>query len=430
MPVITADVGGMAEYVHHEVNGLHFEHRNINSLAEQMQRCVHNPGFVAKLGERGYLFSDSGDIPSIQDHVSDIRRIYFDLNRYRNNSTVQSLNGPWRITFDTNPDTCNLHCVMCEEHSFIAEQTALTRVKKPHRIMPIELIERVVREASKNGLKEIIPSTTGEPLLYRDFDRIIELCTQNDLKLNLTTNGTFPGRGAESWAEVIVPIGSDVKISINGFTREVQEKIMVGSCLEAIDANIVSFLKIRDEFAGSGNNYCNVTLQLTFMEENLREIPAIVEKTIMLGIDRVKGHHVWIHNEQMKTQSLKRNMQAIERWNSTVQTVEEITEKRLRQNGEKLRLDNFFILENSVGKIKDMDICPFLGREAWINTEGRFSPCCAPDDLRKSLGDFGNLNNQSLYEIWTSMPYRALVKTYRNKAICMDCNMRKLAGVQ
>ena len=25
--------------------------------------------------------------------------------------------GPWRITFDTNPDDCNLHCIMCEDHS-------------------------------------------------------------------------------------------------------------------------------------------------------------------------------------------------------------------------------------------------------------------------------------------------------------------------
>jgi hypothetical protein len=25
--------------------------------------------------------------------------------------------GPWRITFDTNPDDCNLSCIMCEDHS-------------------------------------------------------------------------------------------------------------------------------------------------------------------------------------------------------------------------------------------------------------------------------------------------------------------------
>ncbi len=27
--------------------------------------------------------------------------------------------GPWRITFDTNPDNCNLKCIMCEEHSIL-----------------------------------------------------------------------------------------------------------------------------------------------------------------------------------------------------------------------------------------------------------------------------------------------------------------------
>ena len=38
VPVITADYGGMAEYVHHERNGLLFAHRDPASLAQQMQR--------------------------------------------------------------------------------------------------------------------------------------------------------------------------------------------------------------------------------------------------------------------------------------------------------------------------------------------------------------------------------------------------------
>lgn len=28
---------------------------------------------------------------------------------------------PWRITFDTNPDDCNLRCMMCEEHSIYSK---------------------------------------------------------------------------------------------------------------------------------------------------------------------------------------------------------------------------------------------------------------------------------------------------------------------
>ena len=31
--------------------------------------------------------------------------------------SAQDRSGPWRITFDTNPDDCNLHCIMCEDHS-------------------------------------------------------------------------------------------------------------------------------------------------------------------------------------------------------------------------------------------------------------------------------------------------------------------------
>lgn len=52
--VITADAGGMAEYVHHEVNGLLFEHRKPLALAEQMARCK-DKDLVQRLARRGYL---------------------------------------------------------------------------------------------------------------------------------------------------------------------------------------------------------------------------------------------------------------------------------------------------------------------------------------------------------------------------------------
>ena len=38
-------------------------------------------------------------------------------------------------------------------------------------------------------------------------------------------------------------------------------------------------------------------------------------------------------------------------------------------------------------------------------SDGRFNPCCAPDALRRTLGDFGNVNNTSLYDIWESAAY-------------------------
>jgi hypothetical protein len=91
--------------------------------------------------------------------------------------------------------------------------------------------------------------------------------------------------------------------------------------------------------------------------------------------------------------------------------------------------------------------CPFLGREAWINYAGRFDPCCAPDEERKSLGSFGyvvsnstntnnNTNNDdgngggkngesSMLKIWNSEEYKLLCKNYLQKPLCRGCNMRQ-----
>ena len=86
VPIITADYGGMKEYVHHEVNGLLFEHRNPKSLAEQMKRLVDDPILVSKISKRGYLQSEDGHIPSIEEHVKDITTLYSQVIKRRRES--------------------------------------------------------------------------------------------------------------------------------------------------------------------------------------------------------------------------------------------------------------------------------------------------------------------------------------------------------
>ena len=79
VPVITADAGGMGEYVKHNVNGLLYEHRNINDLAKQMQTLLDDPKLAERLGEKGYLFSDDGQIPDIESHIHDLEYHYKQL---------------------------------------------------------------------------------------------------------------------------------------------------------------------------------------------------------------------------------------------------------------------------------------------------------------------------------------------------------------
>ena len=81
LPVITADCGGMAEYVHHEDNGLLFTHRDNDSLASQMQRLADAPRWARRLGQRGYVPSEDGYVPDMRKHSLAVEQIYEGLLR-------------------------------------------------------------------------------------------------------------------------------------------------------------------------------------------------------------------------------------------------------------------------------------------------------------------------------------------------------------
>lgn len=432
VPVLTADVGGMAEYVRHEVNGLLFDHRDPAALAAQMQRVVLEPGLASTLGRRGYLESETGDVPDIGAHAAAIEQLYARVLRRRDSARLTALPGPWRVTLDTNPDTCNLKCIMCEGFSeFGSRQPERRAAGKPPRIMPVEVVRRVIADAAAHGCREVIPSTMGEPLLYDHFDEIVDLCRAHSLKLNLTTNGTFPRRGVREWAERLVPITSDVKISWNGATSHTHEAVMVGARWEQVLENVREFIAVRDAHAATGGNRCRVTLQMTFLETNVGELADIVRLAARLGVDRVKGHHLWAHFEQIKPLSMRRNPEAIRRWNVAVLDARAAATSNLLPNGRQVLLENIFLLdETATADLAPGGPCPFLGQEAWVSAEGRFDPCCAPDEQRRGLGEFGNLNTQALHEIWTSPAYRRLVQTYRTRPLCLGCNMRKPGGSQ
>ncbi len=340
---------------------------------------------------------------------------------------MEMKSGPWRITFDTNPDDCNLSCIMCEDHSpYSTTQRERITGGIPKRRMSIELIKQILGVAEGSALREIIPSTMGEPLLYKHFEEILQLCQQYQIKLNLTTNGTFPRKGVDEWAKLIVPVTSDVKISWNGATKGVQEKIMLGTNWDKVLDNVKKFIEFRDQYAYSNNHYCQVTLQLTFLESNVQELADIVRLGINLGVDRIKGHHLWAHFSEIKELSMRRNTEAIVRWNNAVIKAQAIANAQPLANGKWIKLENIHLLaEQAEQDLAPGGECPFLGKEAWIAADGRFNPCCAPDKERRKLGEFGNLNDTSLDQIWNSVAYQDLRKNYMQQDVCKGCNMRK-----
>lgn len=167
-----------------------------------------------------------------------------------------------RITIDTNPDTCNFKCKMCDTHSIYNKD-----YKKTRPDMSLELLENALIEAKNAGVKEIIPTTMGEPTLYKYFENIVEFCKDNHIKLNLTTNGSqlFSKRYDETYIkEKLLAVLSDIKISFNSLDSKINESIMYKSDTESTIKRIERFCLLRDMY----NKNVSVTLQMTFMRSN------------------------------------------------------------------------------------------------------------------------------------------------------------------
>ena len=146
------------------------------------------------------------------------------------------------------------------------------------------------RDASgKRLLREVIPSTMGEPLLYSHFDELLKLCDSLGLPLNLTTNGTFPGKwGSDAAMEKLLCACSDIKVSylaseqFDGWKTNVEKLVRVRDRLR-MDAESAETAESR---------VATISLQVTLHKKNLQEVPEIVSWVSAIGIDRVKWNKV------------------------------------------------------------------------------------------------------------------------------------------
>lgn len=329
----------------------------------------------------------------------------------RGGYTLQN-NMPARITIDTNPDICNLKCIMCDTHSIHNKDFTITR-----KSMSRELLQKSLDEAIDLGVKEIIPSTMGEPLLYPHFEFFIEKLKHSQTKLNLTTNSTFPKYGVEIWTEKLLPILSDIKISFNSLRPEVNEKIMLKANTKMSLKNIKYFAEQKEIYKKKYDSiYPTVTLQVTFLKSNLPYLKEVIEFAIEHNIERVKGHHLWITHEEVREESLKNSPEKIEKWNAFID--------KIKKYRDKIKLENFTKIETTSNEQGDLS-CPFLGKELWIDYNGDFNICCAPSYERKKLGYWGNIENIDIGDVFVSKSYRELLKTYKEKEVCQRCPLMK-----
>ncbi len=206
-----------------------------------------------------------------------------------------------RVTLLTNPDVCNLHCPLCFLNQRALLNCDVANCNKERRAfgmgeMPFEVaraaIEKYAAERDVSGkrlLREVIPSTMGEPLLYSHFYELLELCDSLGLPLNLTTNGTFPGNwGSDAAMELLLCSCSDIKVSY-----------LASEQFDGWKANVEKLVNVRDRLRMDAESaetaesrVATVSLQVTLHKKNLQDVSELVSWASAIGIDRIKWNKV------------------------------------------------------------------------------------------------------------------------------------------
>ena len=221
-----------------------------------------------------------------------------------------------RITLLTNPDKCNLNCPLC----FLNQRSGVEcgeRGGENRELdgcgfgeMPFDVaraaIEKYAAERDSLGnrvLREVIPSTMGEPLLYSHFEDLLSLCRSMELPLNLTTNGTFPRKwGREAGMAELLRVCSDIKVSylaseqFDGWKANVEKLLNVRKSLMVDAAQNGNAMRVGNVANSMLNarvlDIATVSLQVTLHKKNVDDVAEIVAWASAIGIERIKWNPV------------------------------------------------------------------------------------------------------------------------------------------
>ena len=179
-----------------------------------------------------------------------------DLNEVA--KTLKEIPFPTRFAVELCAD-CNLECAMCHH----------PQMARPKGVMPFELWRKCADEIAEVAPKtECWFSFCGEPLLEPDLLlRMIRYGKETGLQtINLNTNGMML---REQDIGPLLDSGLDrIVFGVDGFSKEVYEKVRIGGNRDTLYRNIELLLKAREQRAVAPE----VMVQFIIMEENKHEL--------------------------------------------------------------------------------------------------------------------------------------------------------------
>ncbi len=278
-----------------------------------------------------------------------------------------------------NTSYCNQRCIHCSHRELI----------RPKRHMNRGLWDKIVEEISRvSPQTEIWPTFYGEALIMGKNDELWGRIDYADRvgcrNLVLNSNGMLLDR----WDNMDRILTSPLKrfiLSLDGFSKEVYEKIRVGGKRDKVYAQVEQLLRLKQE---RNQLYPVIICQFSEMDENRHEIP--------------QYSHYWkSHGAEIKVRPKLE-------WTATG------------------TVRSSFIVHDTGFRIA----CPWGNNTMAIHQDGRVVTCAVDYE---GMHTVGNINNISVQEAWDRLDEQVR-KVHRERRwedlpeICKGCGDWQTAG--
>lgn len=259
---------------------------------------------------------------------------------------------------------CNLSCSFCSKTS------------KPKRTMTIEEFKNIISKI-KSHTDYIYLHVKGEPLLHKDLKEFLKIAEENDLKVNLTTNGTL-------------------------FSQRVDD-LKNSKALKKVNFSL-----------HSENNYPN------YFENIFQSVDKLPKDITVI-------YRLWtLSNSTLD----KKSTEIVEKLKDYYNLSPQIVDKLYKEKNVKISSniyvdkDNEFIWP-TVTEEKSNGYCHALKTHLGILVDGTVVPCCLD---ASGIINLGSIYTDTLENIMTTERYRKLKKSFQDhkpsEALCASCTYK------
>ncbi len=307
---------------------------------------------------------------------------------------VSLLEPPLPIQIQLEPTTvCNLDCIMCPINSLQRDKNMMTFDEFKTLVGRFPNLERI----TMHGI--------GEPLMNRDFLKMVEHAKSRGIRVYFNNNMTYM---TEANARKLLDLGVDeIRTSLDTPYKDEYARIRPArnqrtNFFDEVVENVRTLVRVRNEMGSA----TKIKLVGVCMDETIRQMPDLTRLGVELGVDEImiQNMQLWSGKDEFRE----------DREGKVVadQVMAEVYEECRDIATGKVPL-KMWHPGVSHG-------CNWAETSCYVTVDGYVTPCCnCPDPKVKN---FGNLNEKSLEEIWWSDDYKEFRRQLASPEIPQICD--------